>query len=342
MAERGLLDETARKANAALLPHEFVHSWNGKYRRPAGLVTADYSEPMKGDLLWVYEGLTEYLGDVLTPRIGLYTAEEFRDALAITAASLDRESGRAWRPLEDTAVAAQLLYNAREDYAGFRRGVDFYEEGTLLWLDVDVTIRELSKGKKSLTDFCRAFAGGPSGAPAVKPYTFDDVVSTLNAVQPYDWAEFLRERVESVEPRAPLGGIENGGWKLVYNSTRSELWKNSEAERRSIDLTYSVGLVVKDDGTVRDVVVGGPAQLAGIAPADKLMALDNRQFTSTLLREAVQATAQSARTMELLVKNGEYYSVHRITYQGGEKYPHLEREQGKRDVLSQIIQPLRR
>jgi predicted metalloprotease with PDZ domain len=337
--ERGLLDEASRKIDADLLPHEFVHSWNGKYRRPAGLVTTDYSEPMKGDLLWVYEGLTQYLGEVLTSRIGSYTAEEFREALAMIAASLDRESGRTWRPLEDTAVSAQLLYDARDDYADYRRGVDFYDEGTLLWLDVDVTIRQLSQGSKSLTDFCRAFFGGPGGVPAMKPYTFEDVVSALNAVQPYDWAAFLRARVDSVEPHAPLGGIENGGWKLIYNATRSGLWRDFE-EKKGVDLTYSLGLAVKDDGTVRDVAIGGPAQKAGIAPADKLIAVDNRQYSPIILREAVQATADSARTIELLVRNGEYYSVHRISYQGGEKYPHLVRDPGKRDILSEIIQPL--
>lgn len=339
--ERGLLDEASRKTDADLLPHEFVHSWNGKYRRPAGLVTTDYSEPMKGDLLWVYEGLTQYLGEVLTSRIGSYTAEEFREALAMIAASLDRESGRTWRPLEDTAISAQLLYDARDDYADYRRGVDFYDEGTLLWLDVDVTIRQLSQGSKSLTDFCRAFFGGPGGAPAMKPYTFEDVVSALNAVQPYDWAAFLRARVESVEPRAPLGGIENGGWRLIYNATRSGLWRDFE-EKKGVDLTYSLGLVVRDDGTVRDVAIGGPAQKAGIAPADKLIAVDNRQYSPIVLREAVQATAASARTIELLVRNGEYYSVHRISYQGGEKYPHLARDPDKRDILSEIVQPLAR
>lgn len=226
--ERGLIDENLRKVNADLLPHEFTHSWNGKYRRPSGLVTPDYSQPMKGDLLWVYEGLTQYLGEVLTPRSGLWTAEEFRDALARSAADLDRESGRTWRPLEDTAVAAQLLYFARDDYSEYRRSVDYYDEGTLIWLDADVLIRQLSKGKKSLNDFCRAFHGGPGGVPALKPYTFDDVAAALNSVQPYDWARFLHARLESIAPHAPLGGIENGGWKLVYDSHPSTIWKAFE------------------------------------------------------------------------------------------------------------------
>jgi len=336
VAERTLLDSDLWRVTADLLPHEFVHSWNGKYRRPEGLVTKDYSEPMKGNLLWVYEGLTQYLGEVLAARAGLQSQDDLRDGFALMAAALDHESGRDWRPLEDTAVAAQLLYDARGDYAGYRRGVDFYEEGALLWLDVDVTIRQLSKGSKSLDDFCRSFHGGPSGAPALKPYTFEDVVAGLNAVQPYDWATFLHARVDSIEPHPPLGGLENGGWKLAYDSSRSELWNSFENDRKGADLRYSIGLSVKDDGTVTDVTMGGPAQKAGIAPAVKLIAVNNRQFNETVLREAIQHAASSPEPIALLTRSGEYFSVHTVDYHGGEKYPHLVRDESKPDLLSQI------
>jgi predicted metalloprotease with PDZ domain len=340
IGERGVVDESGRKVEATLLPHEFTHSWNGKYRRPAGLATSDYNQPMKGDLLWVYEGLTNYLGVILTPRSGLYTPEEFREDLARTTAALDRESGRTWRPLEDTAVAAQLLYFARNDYAEYRRSTDYYDEGTLIWLEADVLIRQLSKGAKSLNDFCRTFHGGPGGAPALKTYTFEDVVAALNSVQAYDWTKFLRERLDSTQPHAPLGGIESGGWKLVYDANRSALWKDFEEQRKNVDLRYSIGLVVKEDGSIDDVAYGGPAQKAGVTPATKLIAVDNRQFMPTVLREAVQRTATVARGIDLLVKNGEYYSSHHIDYQGGEKYPHLARDESKPDILSKIIEPL--
>jgi predicted metalloprotease with PDZ domain len=338
--ERGLVDEVSAKAHADLLPHEFVHSWNGKYRRPAGLATPDYSEPMKGDLLWVYEGLTEYLGKILTPRSGMYSAAEFRDQLAMIAAEYDNRSGRKWRPLEDTAIAAQLLYDARDDYADYRRGVDYYDEGVLIWLEADVTIRNLSNGAKSLNDFCRTFHGGPGGAPALKPYTFDDVVAGLNAVQPFDWAGFLRTRVQHIQPRAPLGGIENGGWKLIYNSTKSDIFRDFEDDHKHFDFSYSIGLIVKDEGVVQDVIYGGAAQKAGITPNDKLVAVNNRQFNSNALHEAIEKAAAGGDPIELLVRNGEYYSVHRIDYRGGERYPHLERDESKPDILTKIILPL--
>ncbi len=340
IGERGMVDDVARKVNADLLPHEFTHSWNGKYRRPAGLATPDYSQPMKGGLLWVYEGLTQYLGDILTPRSGLLTADEFRDNLAITAAALDKKAGRTWRPLEDTAVAAQLLYNARDDYAGYRRGVDYYDEGTLIWLEADVLIRDLSKGAKSLNDFCKSFHGGPGGAPALKTYTFEDIVAGLNAVQPYNWADFLNKRLDSTAGHAPLGGIENSGWKVTYNATRSEMWRNHEEDSKSVNLTYSIGLKVSEEGNISDVAFGGPAQKAGVSPATKLIAVNGRQYFPVILREAVQSAVNKTAPIELLVKNGEYYQTFKIDYHGGELYPHLTRDDSKGDVLSKIIEPM--
>ena len=266
--ERTLIDPDALRASGYLLPHEFVHSWNGKYRRPAGLISGGrdggYDTPMKGDLLWVYEGLTNYLGEILTPRSGLWSAEDYRESLAETAAELDNKYGRTWRPLEDTAVAAQVLYEAGGDYQSLRRSVDYYAEGTLIWLEADVLIRQLSKGAKSLDDFCKLFHGGTSGPPALKPYNFDDVVAALNTVQPYDWAGFLNQRLHSTEARAPLGGIEHSGWKLTYDGVRSDFWKAREETRKIIDLTYSIGMLIgNDDGIVADVRYGGPAQKAG-------------------------------------------------------------------------------
>ena len=343
MGERTLIDPEPRLATATLLPHEFTHSWNGKYRRPSGLISGGhdggYDTPMKGDQLWVYEGLTEYLGEILTPRSGLWKPEEFRESLARTAAELDTTFGRRWRPLEDTAVAAQILYEAGQDYENYRRDVDYYPEGVLIWLEADTLIRQLSKGARSLDDFCHAFHGGPGGVPAMKPYNFEDVVAALNAVEPYDWAAFLNERLHSTDAHAPLGGIQRSGWKLVYDGVRSDFWKANEATRRVTDLTYSIGLKLKEDGTIIDVKIDGPAQKAGVAPATKLIAVDNRQFNPTVLREAIERTTSTTRPLELLIKTGEYYEVHRVDYHNGERYPHLVRETGAPDLLTEIIQP---
>ena len=292
---------------------------------------------MKGDLLWVYEGLTNYLGEVLAARSGLLTSQQFMDSLAMTAASMDTESGRKWRPLADTAVDAQVLYDADADYRDYRRDVDFYPEGTLLWLDADVQIRQLSKGAKSLDDFCRAFYGGPGGAPAMKPYTFDDLVAALNAVQPNDWAGFFRARLDSTGAHAPLGGITDGGWNLVYTGIPTPMWLAAAEDHKLSDLSYSLGFKVKDDGAIMDVTMGGPAQKAGIAPSTQLIAVNGRQFTPAVLTDAVTATAAGGQTLELLVKSGEFYETHRFDYAGGEKYPTLVRNPAVADLVSPII-----
>ena len=321
LEERNLIDPESLRVGADLLPHEFVHSWNGKYRRPAGLTDkgrdGGFETPMKGDLLWVYEGLTEYLGEVLAGRSGLWSPEDYRDRLAETAAMLDNRSGRQWRPLEDTAVAAQILYEAGSDYADYRRSVDYYPEGTLIWLDVDTTLRQLSKGKKSIDDFCLAFHGGASGSPDLKTYEMADVVATLNSVQPHDWAAFLNERIHSLESHAPLNGIKNGGWKLIYDGERSDLWKAEEDADKLVDLSYSIGIKVREDATISDIHMGGAADKAGISPSTKIIAVNGRQYNSTILREAVAKTATDTKPIELLIKNGEYYQTFKVEYRGG-------------------------
>jgi predicted metalloprotease with PDZ domain len=337
--EEALVDEDHRRVSAGLLPHEFVHSWNGKFRRPEGLATGDYERPMKGDLLWVYEGLTEYLGEILTPRSGLSTTQDFFDSLAVEAAALDKEEGRTWRPLADTAVAAQVLYGSRSDYHDLRRSVDYYSEGTLIWLDADVTIRTLSKGKKSLDDFCKLWAGSPATAPEVKPYTFDDVVRTLNQVQPNDWARFLKDRLESTAAGAPLNGILNGGYKLVYTAERSDYQKTYENVRKSADLSYSLGFDVQENGEINDVHLGSPAFKAGLAPAAKIIAVNGREFSASEIRHVVEDSVKSSGPISLIVKDGEFYKTLAIDYHGGEQYPHLERDPAKPDLLGEIIRP---
>lgn len=334
--ERGLVDETARKVDAGLLPHEYVHSWNGKYRRAADLATPDYQQPMQDDLLWVYEGLTNYLGTVLTARSGLLTNEQARDDLALTAAGLDHTPGRSWRNLQDTADAAPQLYFSPQAWHSWRRGVDFYEESTLDWLWADVIIRQQSKGAKSIDDFCHLFHGAPSGPPMVKTYTFDDVVNALNQTVPYDWRGFWTERLTNHAPSAPLGGIEGSGWKVVYDETPSELEQGSQGNFHFVDAASSIGLLLRDDGVITDIIEGMPAAMAGTGPGMKLVAVNGRRYSAEVLRDALKAGKNSSAPLELLIENTEYFKTFKIDYHGGERYPHLVRDESKPDLLSEI------
>jgi predicted metalloprotease with PDZ domain len=335
-----LTDEASRMDFADLLPHEFVHSWNGKFRRPADLATPDYQTPMKDDLLWVYEGLTEYLGEVLTTRSGLRTPETGREELAYVAATYDSRPGRQWRPLQDTATAAVFLFDAGEDWSNWRRGVDFYQESELLWLDVDATIRGLTKDKKSMNDFCRAFYGGPGGEPALKTYTFDDIVTALNSIAPYDWSGFLHQRLDSLAPNTPNESVEKSGWKIAYNEQPNDYEQNQDSVHKRLSLDLSLGIVVEDDGFVQDVVRDGPAYKAGLAPGMKITAVEGRQFTPEGLKDAIDAAKSSTAPIEVIVANGIDIHTYTIDYHGGLRYPHLERNNDVPDYLSEIYQPL--
>jgi predicted metalloprotease with PDZ domain len=324
-----------------LLPHEFTHSWNGKYRRPIGLATSNYQEPMIGDGLWVYEGLTEYLGDVLTARCGIWTPEEYRDRLATIAALYNNRPGRTWRDLFDTARNAQILYNTGGPFDNWRRGTDFYDEGELIWLDVDTTIRKLSNGRKSLNDFTAAFHGlGGNTGPKVVPYTFEDVVAALNAVQPNDWATFLKERLETNRPEAPLGGLTNGGWKLVYKDQPNPWSRLEEGASDTVDFWYSLGLHVQSTGTIGDVLHGGITDKAGFGPGMKLVAVNGRAFDPELLRTAIREAKGSQEPIELIVENTGFYKVVKLDYHDGERFPWLEREAGTPDRLDEILKPM--
>ncbi|WP_394830413.1 M61 family peptidase [Pendulispora rubella] len=334
LPEKAFRDERKRKAFASLLPHEFVHSWNGKYRRPAGLATSDYQEPMKGDLLWSYEGLTDYLGIVLTARSGLWSAADFRENLAFAAGAMEAAGGRSWRSLHDTSVSGQVLYSAPSEWASWRRSADFYLEGDLLWLEADMLIRNKTGGKRSLDDFTRRFYGGASGAPKVAPYTLDDVVTALGDVVAHDWRAFFAERTSSTAG-APLHGIAASGWRLTYTGEPNEMADRVDEELKQIDLRFSVGLVLKDDGTVLDVAPATPAAKAGIAPGMKLAAVGGRKYATELVRDAIR----SKEPFELLVHDGAYVKVHRIDYRGGLRYPHLERDASKPDRLGNLLAP---
>lgn len=340
--ERTMVDPELTQLEASLLPHEYVHSWNGKYRRPAGLATPDYEQAMKGDLLWVYEGLTNYLGEVLTARSGLQNQPRWREDLALSSAYLDVESGRTWRPLEDTAVAAQILYDAPDAWSNWRRGVDYYDEGTMIWLWVDVIIRQQTRGAKSIDDFCKVFYGPPSlplnEAPSVKPYTFDDLVKALNQVVPYDWTKFFRDRLLTTAPNGPVGGIEGSGWHIAYTSVASASILEREKAHHEVNADFSLGLSLDDHGLVKDANLLMPAAKAGIMPGMQVIAVNGRAFSDDVLHDALSEGVKSKDPLELIVKNADYFKVVRIDYHGGERYPHLERN-GQPDLLSDILKP---
>ena len=337
---RNFLDDDLKLINGSLLPHEFTHSWNGKYRRPAGLATPNYHQPMKGELLWVYEGLTEYYGDVLTARSGIWTAQQYRDALAVTAAEMDHRPGRTWRDLQDTATAAQTLYATTSEWDNWRRSVDYYPEGELLWLDVDTTMRKLSGGKHSLDEFAARFLGlGGNTHAEVVPYGFDDIVTNLNAVVPYDWKAFLNERLNSKSPHAPMNGIVNGGYQVEYRDLPNEYGKAVETRDRGVNAWYSLGFVTAD-GAIRDVLVGSPAYAVGLGPGMKLVAINSRKASEELLHAAIKDAKGSKEPIELIVENAGYFKIVKIDYHDGEKYPHLMRHLETPGLLDDIVKPL--
>lgn len=335
--ERSLVDPEMRLLSAGLLPHEYVHSWNGKYRRPYDLYTPDYEKPMQDDLLWVYEGLTSYLGDVLSARSGLRTPDQYRDGLASIAAGMDHVPGRTWRNLQDTADGVPAMQGAPRAWTSWRRTLDYYPEDVLNWLWVDTIIRQQSKDQKSIDDFCHLFHGGPGGQPEVKTYTFDQLMEALNQVQPYDWHDFWTERLTNHGPGAPLTGIEDSGWKLVYDGNPSPLEKDQERERKVVNAAFSIGLWIREDGNIVDIVQGLPAANAGIAPGMKLVAVNGRRFTPHVLHDALKMGMSTGQPLALLVENADYFQTFNLNYHGGEKYPHLVRDESKPDLLSEII-----
>ncbi len=345
VGEKGFADAAHQLRNADLLSHEFTHSWNGKYRRPVGLYQPDFATPQQGALLWVYEGMTQYLGGVLAARSGLETPDQYKDVLANTAARLDYTPGRDWRSTEDTAVAASILRGGNPAWSNWRRGQDYYQEGVLLWLDADTLIRKLTDNKKSLDDFQHIFlAKGGNTSPLIVPYTFDELVTDLNDVVPYDWATFLHDRVDKIQPHADIAGIEQGGYRVVYRDkpTASERLAAGAAEGRgpAVNCWYSIGLSVAGDGVIYDVRWNGPADKAMLAPGEKIIAVNGQVFSADALRSAIRDAKGSTEPIRFIVQADNFVSSAQIDYHDGERYPALERVDGAPDYLDDILKPL--
>ncbi len=322
---------------ATLMPHEWVHSWNGKFRRPYDLWTPNFNMVKRDDLLWVYEGLTDYWAGVLTTRSGLWTPSQYHDAIAMIAAAMSHRTGRRWRSLQDTATAAPLTYASHGGWINWRRGTDFYPEGQLLWLDVDTRIMQLTHGRRSLDDFAHAFYGMDSGSYVTRTYTFQDVVDALNRVVKSDWAKFLRERLDYTGNKLPETGLARGGWKLVYTDQPSAFQKATAGVRRGLNLAYSAGFMVAGNGKVYDVQWDGPAFRAGLVPGMTVAAVNGKDFSTGLMKQAVTDAVKNKAPIRLLVKNIDQYRTLKLDYHGGLKYPHLVRVKGTPDRLDRIL-----
>ncbi len=322
-----------------LLPHEYTHSWNGKFRRPADLWTPNFNVPMRDTLLWVYEGQTQYWGFVLAARAGLLTKQQTLDAIAATAALYDHRVGREWRAMQDTTNDPIAAMRRPLPWRSWERSEDYYSEGQLMWLDADTLIREQSGGQRSLDDFARAFFGVNDGSFVPSTYTFEDVVKALNTVQPYDWATFLRARLDGHGPGAPLDGITRGGYKLVYADTPSNYFKDSEARRKITDLTYSLGMIIAAEAKLSDVLWQGPAYKIGLTVGTQIIAVNGIAFDADQLKSAIKDANKTGAAIELLVKNGDRFRTVKIDYHDGLRYPHLEREGSAPGRLDQILTP---
>ncbi len=337
-APRLFLDWDKLAAVRGVVAHEYVHSWNGKYRRPADQWTADFNSPVRNSLLWVYEGQTQYWGNVLAARSGLVSKQDALDALAGVAAAYDNRVGRGWRALQDTVNDPIISSRSPQAWTSWQRSEDYYQEGQLIWLDVDTLIREQSKGKKSLDDFAKAFFGVNDGDwrnPLT--YDFDEVVATLNTVQPYDWATFLRTRLDGHGPGAPLDGLKRGGYRLVYTDTPTDYFRSDEARRKAADLTYALGFVVNKDGELTAVQWEGLAFKAGLTDGAKLVAVNGVAFDGDRLKAAVTQAKDGKDPIELIVRSGERYRTVKLDYHDGLRYPRLERIAGTPARLDDIL-----
>ncbi len=344
VGEKGFSDAAHQLAESDLLSHEFTHSWNGKYRRPFNLYQDDFAKMQEGSLLWVYEGMTQYLGNVLAARSGLKSQEQYRDMLAASAANLDYKPGRDWRSTEDTAIAASILRGGNLAWSNWKRGQDYYQEGELFWLDADTLIRKLTDNKKSLTDFLHIFlAKGGNTGPLIVTYNRDELIADLNQVAKYDWATFMHDRVDAITPHADLAGIEQGGYKLVFTDkpTRSARTIASAGGRRGgIDVWYSIGIRVTGDGTVSDVRWDGPADKTKLYPGQKIIAVNGNVFSGDALKAAIKQAKGNTEPIHLILQGDTFVTTADLDYHDGERYPSLVRVDGTPDYLDDITKPL--
>jgi predicted metalloprotease with PDZ domain len=345
VGEKGFSDPNHQLAEADLLSHEFTHSWNGKYRRPFNLYQDNFAKMQEGSLLWVYEGMTQYLGNVLAARSGLKSQDQYRDMLAMSAANLDYKPGRDWRSTEDTAIAASILRGGNPAWANWKRGQDYYQEGELFWLDADTTIRKLTDNKKSLTDFLHIFlAKGGNTGPLIVTYNRDELIADLNQVVKNDWAAFIHDRVDAINPHADLAGIEQGGYKLVFTDKPTKSARTIASpggpRRGGVDVWYSIGIRVTGEGNISDVRWNGPADKAQLFPGQKIIAVNGNIFSGEVLRSAIKDAKGESEPIHFVLQSDTFVTNADIDYHDGERYPSLVRVDGTPDYLDDITKPL--
>lgn len=335
-----LSEPMLRKGLAALLAHEYTHSWNAKYRRPQGLLSPDFEKPMDGSLLWVYEGMTQFWEYVIATRAGLLTPADYRDYMAEELGDFDVELGARWRPMGDTAVAAQLLYASPDAWASSRRDTDFYDASMLLWLDVDTELRARTQGRASLDDFVKRFYAGTSGAPQLQPYVEKDIYDTLAALAPADWRTFIRRHLDSPNTAAMFSAIERNGWKLVYTAEKNP-WISDYWEKRKeyTERQWSIGLRLDKDAKIIDVIDDRAAARAGAGPGMTVIAVNGHKYSAEVLDAAIREAQSSRKPIRLLVENDDFYRTLSVEYYDGPRFPHLIRIDGTPDTLATVLAP---
>jgi predicted metalloprotease with PDZ domain len=339
LGARFFSDPNLRLINGYLLPHEYVHSWNGKYRRPVGLATRNFQQPQTGELLWIYEGLTRYLDWVLSARSGILTPQEARDYVALRAAWLANRSGRDWRTLQDTAISGQFLYFAPESWQSLRRPADYYNEPLFVWLEADTIIRRVTQGRKSLDDFCRMFLGGSDTSIEVKTYTLEDVIATLNSIASYNWRDFFNTRLNTTGiDHLSFDGLVASGWNLVYTDTIGSMQRAADKVNDTVEERFSLGFLVRQDGTIVDVVRDSAAWKAGLGPGMKMLAIDRIPWSARALIDAINADRSSTVPLEVRVQNGSLVFQTKIDDHRGARYPQLQRNTNP-DLMSDILAP---
>jgi predicted metalloprotease with PDZ domain len=346
VGEKGFAEPAQTLGNSDLLSHEFTHSWNGKYRRPSTLYQPDFATPQQGMLLWVYEGMTQYMGNVLAARSGLKNQAQYRDMLALSAASLDNEPGRIWRSTEDTAIASSIDRAPIAPWGNWSRGQSYYQEGELVWLDADTLIREKTGDRKSLTDFLHIFLGkGGDTGPLIVPYDRKQLIADLNEVLPYDWAAFFHDHIDVPTPHTDLAGIERGGYKLVYTDKPSPSERMLAAARGprgggAVNVWYSLGFRVTGDGTLAQIKYDSLADRAQLTSGQKIVGVNGEVYSGDALLKAIDDAKGAAKPIQLLIQDETKLTMVNLDYHDGQRYPSLQRVEGATDYLDEITKPL--